>query len=330
MDIRVLKYFLAVAREQSFSVAAERLYLSQPTLSRQMMELEDELGASLFARGRRRIALTEEGRFLEQRAEEMVALAERTLAEFRDPEDGVSGEVAIGGGETDAMRFVARAAVRVREASPQVTFRLFSGNDLQFESCIGKPIPERILSRVFHITVGPSLHGIIGEIRQLCQILIECHGQLPARFGFSEQDLRKSASSAGSGIPQDHYGVKMLCRIGKIDVAPRRQAKDHGFSRPGDGFHQLTLYFRQLQGFLVTGRIAVAGISFFSFQSLVQTDAKNDQITVFRNGHRLCQPVLYLSQRFGTVTEKITPHCSKDPDLIAQIILQSLLESDIP
>ena len=128
MDLRTLRYFLAVAREGTISAAAQSLHVTQPTLSRQMMELEDELGASLFARGRRRIALTEEGRFLEQRAEEMVALAERTLAEFRAPEDGVSGEVAIGGGETDAMRFVARAAVRVREASPQVTFRLFSGN----------------------------------------------------------------------------------------------------------------------------------------------------------------------------------------------------------
>ena len=128
MDLRTLRYFLAVAREGTVSAAAQSLHVTQPTLSRQMMELEDELGAPLFARGRRRIALTEEGRFLEQRAEEMVALAERTLAEFRDPEDGVSGEVAIGGGETDAMRFVARAAVRVREASPRVTFRLFSGN----------------------------------------------------------------------------------------------------------------------------------------------------------------------------------------------------------
>ena len=130
MDLRTLRYFLAVAREGTVSAAAQSLHVTQPTLSRQMMELEDEFGAPLFARGRRRIALTEEGRFLEQRAEEMVALAERTLAEFRDPEDGVSGEVAIGGGETDAMRFVARAAVRVREASPQVTFRLFSGNAL--------------------------------------------------------------------------------------------------------------------------------------------------------------------------------------------------------
>ena len=138
MDLRTLRYFLAVAREGTISAAAQSLHVTQPTLSRQMMELEDELGAPLFARGRRRIALTEEGRFLEQRAEEMVALAERTLAEFRAPEDGVSGEVAIGGGETDAMRVVARAACRVREANPQVAFRLFSGNALDVSERLEK------------------------------------------------------------------------------------------------------------------------------------------------------------------------------------------------
>ncbi len=128
MDLRTLRYFLAVARERTISAAAASLFVTQPTLSRQMMELEEELGASLFTRGKRRIALTEEGLFLQQRAEEMVNLAERTLAEFHAPVGSINGEVVIGGGETDAMRLVARAARRVLEASPHVTFRLFSGN----------------------------------------------------------------------------------------------------------------------------------------------------------------------------------------------------------
>lgn len=128
MDLRTLRYFLAVAREGTISAAAASLFVTQPTLSRQMMELEEELGASLFTRGKRRIALTEEGLFLQQRAEEMVNLAERTLAEFHAPVGSINGEVVIGGGETDAMRLVARAARRVLEASPHVTFRLFSGN----------------------------------------------------------------------------------------------------------------------------------------------------------------------------------------------------------
>lgn len=128
MDLRSLRYFLAVARENTISAAAASLHVTQPTLSRQMMDLEDELGASLFTRGKRRITLTKEGLFLQQRAEEMVALADRTLAQFHAPEGGISGEVVIGGGETDAMRLVARAAGRLREANPQVTFHLFSGN----------------------------------------------------------------------------------------------------------------------------------------------------------------------------------------------------------
>lgn len=128
MDLRTLRYFLAVAREGTISAAAATLFVTQPTLSRQMMELEDELGASLFTRGKRRISLTEEGLFLQQRAETMVQLADRTLSEFHAKEGVISGEVIIGGGETDAMRFVARAASNVRAANPEVTFRLFSGN----------------------------------------------------------------------------------------------------------------------------------------------------------------------------------------------------------
>ncbi|MBQ1535668.1 MAG: LysR family transcriptional regulator, partial [Ruminococcus sp.] len=78
MDIRVLKYFLAVAREQSFSVAAQRLFLSQPTLSRQLSELESELGKPLFIRSNKGVTLTDEGMMLRKRAEEIVELVEKT------------------------------------------------------------------------------------------------------------------------------------------------------------------------------------------------------------------------------------------------------------
>ncbi len=128
MDLRALRYFLAVAREGTISAAAASLHVTQPTLSRQMLELEAELEAQLFIRGKRQIVLTEKGYFLRQRAEEMLALADRTLSEFQGQKGVISGEVAIGGGETDAMRLVARAASHVRRENPEVTFRLFSGN----------------------------------------------------------------------------------------------------------------------------------------------------------------------------------------------------------
>ncbi|MGN0508868.1 MAG: LysR family transcriptional regulator, partial [Ruminococcus sp.] len=82
MEIRVLKYFLAVAREQSISAAADSLFLSQPTLSRQLKELEEELGKQLFIRGNRKITLTEEGVLLRKRAEEIMELISRTEKEI--------------------------------------------------------------------------------------------------------------------------------------------------------------------------------------------------------------------------------------------------------
>lgn len=128
MELRVLRYFLAVAREETISGAAEALHVTQPTLSRQMMELEDELGKTLFLRGKRKISLTEEGMFLRKRAQEIVALVEKTESEFSAVEEAIGGDVYIGGGETDAMRLIARAAHGLQAAHPHIAYHLFSGN----------------------------------------------------------------------------------------------------------------------------------------------------------------------------------------------------------
>ena len=128
MELRVLRYFLAVAQEESVSRAAELLHVTQPTLSRQLMDLEDELGARLFLRGRRRMTLTEEGMFLRKRAQEIVSLADRTSAEFRSSSEDISGDVHIGGGETRGMRLVAEVARMLKDAHPHVSYHLFSGN----------------------------------------------------------------------------------------------------------------------------------------------------------------------------------------------------------
>ena len=95
MELRVLRYFLAVAREQNITAAADFLHLSQPTLSRQLMALEAEFGKTLMIRGKRHITLTDEGRLLRKRAEELVALADRTEAELTSPDSGLSGDVYI-------------------------------------------------------------------------------------------------------------------------------------------------------------------------------------------------------------------------------------------
>ncbi len=128
MELRVLRYFLAVAREETISGAADALHVTQPTLSRQMMDLEEELGKTLFLRGKRRISLTEEGMFLRKRAQEIVALVEKTESEFGASDADIRGDVWIGGGETDAMRLIARAARGLQAEHPHIAYHLFSGN----------------------------------------------------------------------------------------------------------------------------------------------------------------------------------------------------------
>ena len=126
MELRVLKYFLAVAREENITKAAALLHLTQPTLSRQLMQLEEELRVQLFRRSRYHIELTEDGMLLRRRAQELVDLAEKTTREFTMRETELMGEIAIGAGETRSMSFLSRAMDSFRERYPKVTFRIFS------------------------------------------------------------------------------------------------------------------------------------------------------------------------------------------------------------
>ena len=128
MDIRVLRYFLMVAREGSFSAAAKALYISQPTLSRQIRDLEEELGVSLLIRTNRSVVLTKEGMRFHKRAQEIVDLADMTREEFAQPVEEISGSVYIGAGETGAMRVIVQAATQMRHDHPGVHFHLHSGN----------------------------------------------------------------------------------------------------------------------------------------------------------------------------------------------------------
>ena len=129
MELRVLKYFLAVARHENISRAAEELNLTQPTLSRQIGELEEELGTVLLMRGKRKTALTEAGLFLKARAEEIVALAHKTADDFAHADELVSGDVYIGCGETEAMREVLGAIAPLHKSYPRIHVHLVSGNE---------------------------------------------------------------------------------------------------------------------------------------------------------------------------------------------------------
>ena len=130
MELRFLRYFLAVAREESISRAAESLHLTQPTLSRQIMELEAELGIKLLNRGKknRKVTLTDEGKLFRKRAEELVELADKMRSEFSVTEGPVSGDIYIGSGETEAMCLIAKAATELQKEYPHIRYHLFSGN----------------------------------------------------------------------------------------------------------------------------------------------------------------------------------------------------------
>ncbi|WP_226603397.1 LysR family transcriptional regulator [Bacillus cereus] len=128
MEIRVLRYFISVANEESISAAAKQLHLSQPTLSRQLKDLETELDTALFIRGNRKISLTEQGKYLLKQAKEIVALADKTEANLKDSKEIISGEVYIGGGETEAMHLIAKTLKELRTDYPGIRFHLYSGN----------------------------------------------------------------------------------------------------------------------------------------------------------------------------------------------------------
>lgn len=128
MEIRELKYFLAIAREENISKAAELVHTTQPNLSRQIRKLEDEIGKPLFTRGGRKLELTEAGRLLRKRAEEIVELHAKTETELLSDDKGVVGDIHIGCGESHVMRIVAKAAARTREKYDGIKFHLLSGD----------------------------------------------------------------------------------------------------------------------------------------------------------------------------------------------------------
>ena len=126
MEIRVLKYFLTVVREESITKAAEVLHITQPTLSRQLAQLEEEIGVKLFDRGTRKIKPTNEGMLLRRRAEEILQLVDKTEQELVEQEEQIEGKISIGSGETAAVQILSNLIKAFSEKYPRVTFDLFT------------------------------------------------------------------------------------------------------------------------------------------------------------------------------------------------------------
>ena len=150
IELRDLRYFLAVAQQESITKAAEYLFIAQPSLSRRMQKLESELNRLLFVRGSRKVTLTQAGELLKKRAEEMLQLYEKTQAELLADGESLSGDVYIGGGESCGVRIVARAAKQIQSKHPEVKFHFFSGDTHDVKDKLDKGLID------FGVFVEPS------------------------------------------------------------------------------------------------------------------------------------------------------------------------------
>lgn len=128
MELRVLRYFLAVAREQNMTRAAEQLHVTQPTLSKQLKQLEEEVGKKLFTRSNYSIQLTEEGILLRKRAEDILNMVDKTMEEFLSLDDLTGGDIYIGAAESESFCYFATIAKNLQSKYPNVKFHLYSGN----------------------------------------------------------------------------------------------------------------------------------------------------------------------------------------------------------
>ena len=187
MEFRVLKYFLMVAREENITKAAALLHLTQPTLSRQLMQLEAELGVKLFHRSKHSIILTEDGMLLKRRAQEIVSLSDKTVQELSHKEDVLSGEIAIGCGETKNMLFLSEQIKKFRQKYPLVQFSI--------HSAIADDIKERIEKGVLDIglLMEPVDVGKYEFIRmpqkEKWGILVRKDSELAAKESINPKDL---------------------------------------------------------------------------------------------------------------------------------------------
>lgn len=145
MEIRVLRHFLEIAREENITKAAARLHISQPTLSKQMKDLETELGKKLFIRSNYSIKLTDEGMLLHKRAKDIIDLVDKTQKEFQSLDDIVGGEVHIGCAESYQIRYLGQIIKIIKKQYPLFQYHLISGNTEQVIERLDKGLLDFVL-----------------------------------------------------------------------------------------------------------------------------------------------------------------------------------------
>ena len=186
MELRVLNYFLMVAREENITKAAQLLHLTQPTLSRQLMQLEDELGVKLFRRSNHRIVLTDDGMLLKRRAQEMIDLAEKTKLDLVKSEQ-LSGEIAIGSGELISFSFLAEIMSAFQQKNPLVKYRIFSANADNIKDRLEKGLLDLgLLSEP--VDIG-KYEFIRMAVKEEWGVLVHCDDELAGQEYVTPQDL---------------------------------------------------------------------------------------------------------------------------------------------
>ena len=187
MELIQMKYFLAVAREESISKAADFLYITQPSLTRQIQKMEKEVGQPLFTRGKK-MRLTEAGQLLRRRAEEILSLYEKTERELICPQASIGGDVYIGGGETRAMKYLLDAAQKMREQFPNIKLHIHSGDIADVCEHIDKGLLD------FGLVIEPAdlsrYESLRLPYREVWGLLMEKTHPLAAKESISPQDLR--------------------------------------------------------------------------------------------------------------------------------------------
>ena len=189
MDIRIMEYYLAVMREGNISAAAEALHISQPALSRQIRDLEEELGVTLFERGSRRIKLTEEGMILRRRAEEMVRLMQMTQSEINQVQHNIYGEVHIGAGESLAFHHISEIAGSIHNEYPDIRFTITSGDTADLMEQLDEGLID--IALIFTDYDHSQYHGIRLPKDDKLGLLMKKGDPLEEKKSITSTDLNK-------------------------------------------------------------------------------------------------------------------------------------------
>ncbi len=187
MEFRVLQYFLAVTREGNISAAAQSLHLSQPSLSRQLRDLEEELGVTLFIRGKRRIELTEEGLILRKRASEMMQLVELTESEISEVKNDIAGNLSIGAGESRSMRRVTAVFKELKDQYPNIRLNIVSGDTEDLKDRLDRGLLDFAL--IFTDFDKEAYHYLTSSDREIFGVIMRRDCDLAAKDVVTVKDL---------------------------------------------------------------------------------------------------------------------------------------------